>query len=129
MNDYRQPASPKGGFDIGLHCALLGVFLSAANFMTSQFAELGNGIGADPASPLEQIADLLSGNVVKSIAVVLLVVGGLLYATGMGYIELAGPSDGSATRLKPRCYPADEHRRANGRSTHCRAIRSPQGRT
>ena len=101
MNDYRQPASPKGGFDIGLHCALLGVFLSAANFMTSQFAELGNGVGADPASPLQQIADLLSGNVVKLLAVVLILVGGMLYATGMGYIELAGPSDGTAPRPNP----------------------------
>ena len=91
MDNHRQPTSPKGGFDIGLTCGLLGVFLSAANFMTSQFAELGNGVGADPASPLQQIADLLSGNVVKLLAVVLILVGGMLYATGMGYIELAGP--------------------------------------
>ena len=101
MDNHRQPTSPKGGFDIGLTCGLLGVFLSAANFMTSQFAELGNGVGADPASPLQQIADLLSGNVVKLLAVVLILVGGMLYATGMGYIELAGPSDGTAPRPNP----------------------------
>jgi|FEC22Drversion2_1045045.scaffolds.fasta_scaffold03981_4 hypothetical protein len=101
MDNHRQPTSPKGGFDIGLTCGLLGVFLSAANFMTSQFAELGNGVGADPASPLQQIADLLSGNVVKLLAVVLILVGGMLYATGMGYIELAGPFDGTAPRPKP----------------------------
>lgn len=101
MDNHRQPTSPKGGFDIGLHCGLLGVFLSAANFMTSQFAELGNGVDADPASPLQQIADLLSGNVVKSLAVVLILVGGVLYATGIGYIELAGHSEGTAARTKP----------------------------
>jgi hypothetical protein len=100
MNDQRQPTSPKGGFDIGLNCALLGVFLSAANFLTSQFAEFGDGVGNGHASPMQQIADLLSGNVVKSLAVVLILVGGLLYATGIGYIELAGPSEGNASRPK-----------------------------
>ncbi|MBB3349742.1 hypothetical protein [Sphingomonas sp. BK069] len=101
MDDQRQPTSPRGGFDIGLNCGLLGVFLSAANFITSQSAELGDGLGTDHASPMQQIADLLSGNVVKSLAVVLILVGGMLYATGMGYIELAGPSEGTAPRQKP----------------------------
>ncbi|MBB3349407.1 hypothetical protein [Sphingomonas sp. BK069] len=101
MDDHRQPTSPKGGFDVGLNAALLGVFLSAANFVTSQFAEFGEGLGTDHGSPLQQIADLLSGDVVKPLAVVLILVGGMLYATGMGYIELAGPSKGNAPRPKP----------------------------
>lgn len=37
----------------------------------------------------------------KLLAVVLILVGGMLYATGMGYIELAGPFDGTAPRPKP----------------------------
>jgi type IV secretory pathway VirB2 component (pilin) len=101
MDDHRQPTSPKGGFDIGLTCGLLGVFLSAANFMTSKFAELDAGLGTRSGDPLvQQIADLLSGNIVKSLAVLLIVAGGLLYSFGVGYIELGVRSDQTTARPK-----------------------------
>lgn len=101
MDDHRQPTSPRGGFDIGLTCGLLGVFLSAANFMTSKFAELDVGLGTRSGDPLvQQIADLLSGNIVKSLAVLLIVAGGLLYSFEIGYIELGVRSDQTTARPK-----------------------------
>jgi hypothetical protein len=101
MDDKHKPTSPSGGFDIGLTCALLGLFLSAANFLTSNFIEIADGLGTDDGGSVQPIADLLGSDIVKSLAVVLVVVGGVLYSTGLGYIELSARSAEPAATPKP----------------------------